>query len=169
MASKSFRSKMVSVLTVCGLIWFGVKQYKAWFPERNIPNFVHDAFRNAELELFSLSPVQPPEHPDGILFHGFESLGSMKFKNYNVGALMIDALDESVGDVDEAKCYWPRHGVRCDYNGDQIDLIVCFECAPLTIYRNGKSVYSAKVSNSAKPVFDQMLKHENLPIDTPPQ
>jgi hypothetical protein len=170
MANKSTTSIIVALLSGCLLIWFGLKQFKVWFPNRNIPNFVHDAVRNSEFEFLSLSPVHPPANPDGEIFHGFESLGSIKIKNHNIGELMIDSLDKSVGKnlIENARCYWPRHGIRIDHHGDQIELIVCFECGPLTIYRNGQKVYNAKVSNAAKSIFDQILQKEGLPIDTPP-
>ena len=170
MSNKSHSSKLLILIAICVIAWFGWKQYQVSFPPRNIPDLVHDAFRNVEIEFLSLSPKHPPDNPNAELFHGFEILGSMKIDDRSTRTKMIDSLDRAVGEneITTARCYWPRHGVRCKHNGDEIEIIVCFECAPLTIYLNGESIYSSDVSKTPKELFDKILQAEHLPINAAP-
>lgn len=171
----SWTSKFLLAISLCVIVWFGWKQYRVWFPPPNIPSFVQEAFRNSELEFFSLSPKHRPENKEAEKFHGFEVLGKMIISDKQTRAEMIDALESAIGKTDFApRCYWPRHGIRCNHQGKEIDLIVCFECSPVIVYVDGKSIYHADISDdratseAAKKLLNDLLQSKGLPINAPP-
>jgi len=58
--------------------------------------------------------------------------------------------------------------LRAVHEGDVIEILICFECAPLIIYVNGENVPGTKVSNFPKPLFDRPLESAGIPINQPP-
>ena len=64
-------------------------------------------------------------------------------------------------------CFSPRHGIRVTRHGRVTDVVICFECRQVRVYRDGHSVASFLTSASPQPVFDDVLRQANVPL--PPE
>lgn len=168
MNGMSTTSRFLALFALAFVVW--IKWPQNSNTTRKIPDSIHEAIRHADIEFLSLSPKEHPDNPHAEQFRGFEILGSMKVPNRSTRIAMINALDNAVGknELTDARCFWPRHGIRCSHNGDQIELIVCFECAPLIIYVNDELILKTEVGISPKALYDQILLSKKLPINTSP-
>lgn len=126
---------------------------------RRLPEAVRDVLAHADrFELVSLNPDGGPTREEGR-YWGWRVLGSTVVGSPTDRQELLAALEtgiaENTGWV--AACFDPRHGIRASRGGDSLDLVVCFECAQIYIYSDGKRAESVLVSGSPEPVFDRIL------------
>jgi len=77
-----------------------------------------------------------------------------------VGAL-LKAME---GDIQPAKCFDPRHGIRATHEGKTVELVICFQCAQFNVYvgadGEGKHLLIGK---GPEPALDKVLKDAGIP------
>ncbi len=94
--------------------------------------------REGELYMYSLDPhggFGYHANNKGI-FHGFKILGFTRIKVYKVKIELLKALVKGMRDNNGwvAMCFNSRHGVRFKDSTQDIDLVICFECASACTY-----------------------------------
>ena len=133
------------------------------------PNRLPDAIatvlaRADRFELFSLEPSDGPTHERGH-FWGWRVLGSVVVTTAERDEL-VPALERGIaangGWV--AGCCIPRHGIRASCGESSVDLVVCFECSSVSLYKDGKQFGSVLVTDSPQPVFDRVLTSVAVPL-----
>ncbi|MBX9579085.1 MAG: hypothetical protein K2X87_02155 [Gemmataceae bacterium] len=116
-------------------------------------------------ELLSLDPDAGPTREPGH-FWSWRVLGTATVEQPDVRRRLLAALERGVAENTGwvRACFTPRHGIRAARGGASVDLVVCFECAQVYIYRDCKLSDSVRVSDSPEPVFDQVLTAAGVPL-----
>jgi hypothetical protein len=132
--------------------------------DNKLPEEARTVLEKAEtLELLSLDPVPPKEKPaDG--FHGYKVLGKTTVKGDVRKELVGAFLKGMEGDIQPAKCFDPRHGIRATHDGKTFEVVICFECAQFKVYMGadgeGKGLLIGK---GPEPAFDKVLRDAGIP------
>ena len=65
-------------------------------------------------------------------------------------------------------CFAPRHALRITSKGHKYDLLLCYECSGLEIFRDGEAIPSVSLGASGTPeVLDTLMTQEHIPISKP--
>src|SRR5262245_51891493 len=121
--------------------------------------------RAAAVEVWSLEPVREKD-PDKESFHGWKVLGKTTVKG-DARKTLADALAKGLAEqVDGARCFIPRHGLRAVHEGVQVDLVICFECSWIHVYMDKAEKPDAvvTVAKLVQPAFDKVLKDAHVPL-----
>lgn len=73
---------------------------------------------------------------------------------------LVDALFKGIDQWDghRASCFDPHHGLRVIKGKDKVDLVVCFECADIHIYKNDQLLRAGSgTDGTPEKVFDKIL------------
>ena len=169
--AKHFRLLMKFILTLwVMLLAIGFGSVVA--AENGLPDEIVSAFASAKkVTLFSLEPEidrpfdAPRPKPDEG-HHGFKILGSMELAEGAPRTAAIEAIKKAVASFDGAmaRCFEPRHSLRVlTEKGITYDLVVCFQCDQLRIYKGDKNIGGAGLTGSSK-VLDELLAKANVPL-----
>jgi hypothetical protein len=130
-------------------------------------------------ELYSLEPMADPDthEPDydpngpGERLHGWRILGKTAVRDEPTRRKLIDALKEGMErDGVGAKCFDPRHAIRRMAGGQPVDLLICFECGNVALFRGETRVGGyPNVARSVQSVFDEVLKEAGVPLAKKPK
>jgi hypothetical protein len=127
----------------------------------------------SSFELYSLEPRADPNtykvdfdpNGPGERLHGWRVLGKTTVTDESTRRKLIDALKDGMSDVTVTKCFWPRHAIRRIDNGNPVDLLICFECGNVELYRDGKRVGKTEgVASSLQSTFDEVLRDAGVPL-----
>jgi hypothetical protein len=120
----------------------------------------------AAFQLYSLDPDEeekPAEKPTRL--HGYKVLGKTTLKRVDdSGKAVLTAFELALDKGLAAKCFEPRHAIHAEYDGKTVDLLICFECALVYVYLDGKNEETAVVTISryAQPIFDTVLRDAKI-------
>ena len=123
-----------------------------------LPDAICEVLANADrFELLSLEPAGGPTEEAGH-FWGWRVIGSVVVTATDRDAL-LSALERGIAENGGwvAACFIPRHGILAARGASSIDLVVCFECAQVYLYQDGRWAGSVLVAGSPQPLFDQVL------------
>jgi len=153
-------SLVVAVLGVCLAAWWADAA-----PNPGISQEVTAVFdKTTEIELYSLDPNPKEKAKD--TFHDEAILGKTTVKDAEVRKKLLAAfckgVDENKGK--SAFCFEPRHGLRASHYSKIVDLVICFSCAHVHVYVDGKQTNAFLVAGSPQRVFDQILKDAKVPL-----
>ncbi|MFO0800635.1 MAG: hypothetical protein U0804_24490 [Gemmataceae bacterium] len=154
---------------------FAAAGCSAAMPYRSpVPAPVEGAFEKAdEVTLYSLDPdsaygrVPEGAAKDAEVFHKSVVLGKTAVTSAAVRTSLFDAFRAGVNDHDGsvAACFIPRHGLRVRTGDKTVDLVICFECAQVAVYENGKAVgQNVLISRSPRGAFNKALKDAGVPL-----
>jgi hypothetical protein len=125
-----------------------------------------------EFVLYSLEPgglaagrEETEDDKAGKTFHGHKVLGKTEVKGA-ARKKLVKALERGVADHDGsvAACFIPHHGIRVKKDKQTIDLVVCFQCAQVYVYTDGKRGDSFLISTSPREAFNEVLKTARVPL-----
>ena len=130
---------------------------------------IYFALRDGEsFELYSLQPgirtgEKLADYPDQ--FHGWPVLGKAVVKIPSWKQPLLIGSHRMLYQHGEvfAPCFNPRHGIRVISNGQPVDLVICFECSRVDIYRGDNEDDSLTIGNGQEE-FDQVLRFANLKL-----
>jgi hypothetical protein len=141
-------------------------------PENAVPDEVLTILREGEpLELVSLHHDDLYEFQEGDekLIH-WKVLGRTTIDEDDTRRRLIAALERGVAkhDGSVARCFWPRHAFSTTYDGHRYDILVCFQCYQVEVYRDGEKdeALSFLIGKSPQRVFDRVLKDADVPLDS---
>jgi len=141
-------------------------------PESAVPAEVLAILREGEpLEFVSLHYDDLYEFQEGDeMLIRWKVLGRTKIDDADKRQQLIAALERGVAENDDgpADCFWPRHAFSTTHDGHRYDILVCFQCYQVEVYREGKkqSAYSFLIGRSPQPLFDQILTDAGVPLDS---
>jgi hypothetical protein len=106
--------------------------------------------------------------PTGEMFHDHPVLGKTDIADPKDRTAILVAIKKGIAesDGDQAKCFWPRHGVRLVQSGKTIEYVICFECLQLNEYRDGDIKHKATTRSPAA-VLDEQLQGAGVPQQKP--
>ncbi len=132
-------------------------------PGKKLPDKAKTVLDKAEtIEVYSLDPGDNND-PKG--FHGWKVLGKTAVKDAAKRTELLGALEQGLAESQGgAKCFIPRHGVRATYDGQTVDLVICFECSWVYVYYGDKDGPHLTTSKSPQPAFDKVLKDAGVPL-----
>lgn len=121
------------------------------------------------LTLYSIDPTEiaaGKEPEPGELFHRHLVLGKIDIADAAARRQIVSSVKSGVarGNPFVAKaCFWPRHGIRAVSGGRTVDLLICFQCDSVAVYR-GETVASDPISDSPKPLLNEYLTSAGVPL-----
>src|SRR5262245_26796188 len=127
--------------------------------KEKLPREVRSALETAEVfELFSLEPHQAQGNP-ADQFHGWKMLGTTVVTDVTQREKLIAVLRKGTTEHDGtfANCFNPRHGIRVTNGGTTTDLVICFECFWVEVYRDGERVGGFATPPYPESVFDSVF------------
>jgi hypothetical protein len=138
----------------------------------------HDEVRQlakaGSFELYSLEPLADPNtyemdydpNGPGERLHGWRVLGKTTVSDEAPRLELIEALKEDLKrQGPNARCFYPRHAIRRTDNGKPVDLLICFECGNIALYRDGKRVGGyGNVGGNVQSTFDEALRKAGVPL-----
>ncbi len=98
-------------------------------------------------------------------FAGFPVLGKVELKKPEERRELLVALEKGLADKNarQAKCFWPRHGVRTITGGKMSDYIICFQCSTARMESEGQSK-TTPIGREPQAVFNRLLKAADIPL-----
>jgi hypothetical protein len=108
-------------------------------------------------------PGQEPQTAEK--FHKYPVLGKIEIQSEADREVIMRAMKRSVagGTIGQFKnCFWPRHGIRANVNGETFEFVICFECDRMHI--EGAIEASEPISDAAQPVLNKYLTKAGIPI-----
>jgi hypothetical protein len=111
-----------------------------------------------------LDPEVVPKREPGY-FKGWRVLGSSVLDDPTARDVLA-ALERGIAENESwvAACFDPRHGIRARRGADEVDLVICFECAQVYLYSAGQWMGSVPVTGSPEPAFDRVLSEAGVPL-----
>src|SRR5262249_13241443 len=98
-------------------------------------------------------------------FHGWKVLGKTAVKEKADRGKLVEALEKGIKENDGtvAACFNPRHGIRVAKGDKTIDLVICFECFSLEVWK-GEERSSVLTTGSPQKAFDKVLTDAKVPL-----
>jgi hypothetical protein len=125
-----------------------------------------------EWELLALDPFEEKPDPKNA-FRRWKVLGKTVVKDKDARAALLAALDKGIADhaekrrkekvLTETGCFQPRHGLRATAGGQSVEVLICFECAPVHFYL-GERKGQVKTVESPQDAFDKVLKDAGVSV-----
>jgi hypothetical protein len=113
--------------------------------------------------LYSLNPLNLTK--DSTAFHGYKPLGKMLLSQQEIKRVYA-ICSKGLGYTGEtAMCFDPRHGLRFISNKHTYDMLICFECCQVTIYKDGIGYLHAPFLESPDE-FNKYLQAAHISIST---
>jgi hypothetical protein len=128
--------------------------------------------------LYSLEPLSDPDTHEldydpngpGERLHGWRILGKTTVSDESTRRELIDALKEGMeAEGNQAHCFDPRHAIRRTTNGKTIDLLICFECGNVAVFKAGKRVSGYAGIGSGQKTLDEVLRKAGVPLAKKPK
>jgi hypothetical protein len=148
-------------------------------PEKNaLPEAVETALKNAtEMEMLSINQLflglldedEEKKYTDPkVGFHERKPLGRTTVKDEEtlkkIRAELSEAINKKQSPLERRLCFEPRHGLRVKDGKDTIDLLICFHCWTVIIFRNEKHVSTLAIERDPQKLFNQILKDAKVPL-----
>jgi len=131
-----------------------------------LPREVRSALEEAEVfELYSLEPLAALDAP-AAQFYGWKVLGKTVVTDTGTRDQFITALRKGSAATDEAmaNCFNPRHGIRVTSGEVTTDLVICFECLWVEVFRAGERVGGFATRPYSEAAFDEVLIAAGVPL-----
>ncbi|HTU26523.1 MAG TPA: hypothetical protein VMF30_14045 [Pirellulales bacterium] len=86
----------------------------------------------------------------------------LKRKTIEDPALRKEVVTAVIKAADDARgalgCFEPRHAIFTELDGHRYELVICFHCLQLSLYRDGQSLPGSGITRSAQDLLDKVLK-----------
>ena len=118
----------------------------------------------AEVEAPAASPAAGSSQQ---VLHGYQVLGSTELTDADQRRA-LEALrrsrDESTGI--SAKCFEPRHALRGEQDGRQVDVVICFQCMSMVVHEGEESSW-VPITHAAESTLSRLLDAAGVQRDKP--
>jgi hypothetical protein len=143
-------------------------------PGAGIPSRELNALEQGKkYELVSLDPDEQKRVDDASpdMFHKWLVLGRATIDDAETRKRLNDAFaaGAKVAGIAPAACFWPRHGIRVNFDGKAVDFVICFECSHVEVFADEKRTKQFLVSESPQPVFDDVLRARGIALSEKPK
>lgn len=140
------------------------------------PDDARDILEQASsVTLFTLNPhrlVDGVLSPEPERFHNYGVLGKAEVTDVGEHRRLVEAVYEGLlaEGAGPAQCFIPRHGVRFVLGSQSVDVVICFQCTWVHVFRDGaKHETRLLFSAGVKPVFDSLVQAHALKQDGAPK
>ena len=133
-----------------------------WMRWRGLPYGVARSLGTADqYELISLNP-----HEENGDYYLHAILGRTTISDPQTRLRINAALQAGVRQNKSgmAICFYPRHAIRVTSGGVVTDVVICFQCDQIQVFRNGQRIETFAVDDSPEPVFDDVLTNAGVPL-----
>jgi hypothetical protein len=115
--------------------------------------------------LYSLEPITEP-NPPGPKLHGFKILGRTNLDQKQTVAA-VNAFKVAISDCGRASvaCFDPRHALRLTKDGQTYDLLLCYACQNLYVYR-GDKLFTSFCARGSPKTLNELLTAAKIPLST---
>lgn len=97
-------------------------------------------------------------------FHKIPVLGKTEITSANERAKILNALNSGIAQGDrQAACFWPRHGLRIERDGQTTDYVICFYCYFMKVFTE-ESETTVMTSRAPKVMFNEYLTAAEIPL-----
>jgi hypothetical protein len=131
-----------------------------------IPDEVTQALQYApSVILYALEPDGPPDVNARIeQLHGYPILGQAEI-NGDDRVTAVEQFEASIAEWDGmiAACFEPRHALRATNEGHTYDLLLCYACQQMSVYKDGKPMIGVGAGGSAERL-NRLLVAKGLPL-----
>lgn len=132
-----------------------------------LPDEVNHAIDNAsDVTLYSLQPHGGPDLPEWN-FHNHHILGKVelhKEKAQAAIAALNTAVSEGRADMMAMCLINPRHAIRVTASSDIYDILICYECGQLALYKNEKSLEFFGAIGGNDKALNRLLVEAGIPL-----
>jgi hypothetical protein len=98
-----------------------------------------------------------PEPAGEDRYFGYKVLGKTAIKDDVQIVEIASQIEQAMaGDIDPAKCFIPRHGLRFTSKGKVVDLVICFECQQFQLFQGGSEA-KFLIGPKAEAILDKLL------------
>jgi hypothetical protein len=175
--SKSVVFLLASILIPCRI---AVAQID---PIERMPQELQDSLRGCEeFTLLSLEPSMLPDlmevlgirtnSPPGTnnspiteQFQGYRILGKARITAGDERAKLVAALAEGIEKGSALKnCFNPRHGIKATQGTNTIELLICFECGGVVVFRSGAPKKTFLTASQPKETYNNILLRKGVPV-----
>ncbi|WP_460735227.1 hypothetical protein [Lysobacter tyrosinilyticus] len=113
--------------------------------------------------IYSLEPWDDPDKKVARL-QGYEILGQSDLSDAQ-RSIAVDAFDSAIAGWDGAMaaCFDPRHALRIQFKGHAYDVLLCYSCQQVEVFRDGKMLGGAGAAGSPK-VLNDLMASLQLPL-----
>jgi len=103
---------------------------------------------------------------DGEHFYRTPVLGKIDVAAAADRRHLMQAMNEGLNDTGavQAKCFWPRHGIRATTDGNTVDYLICFQCCQMQVYSGEQKTTLFTIGNSPQEAFDRFIAAAGLPL-----
>lgn len=156
------RGRTLSVIGLAGVIAVGFAT--RWWTR--VPSLL----TADRVTLFSVDGGDQKERepPAGETLYGYPVLGKVEITDPDRRRALADALRDGLErtDVEQAKCFWPRHVLRIEAGGRATDYVICFRCQNYELYADGRkrTGFTPPFSRHVEPAFSRPLREAGVPI-----
>jgi hypothetical protein len=97
-------------------------------------------------------------------------LGKKEIKDDKERKKLLEALrlgvEDNFGMV--AGCFIPRHGIRLKKEAETIDLVICFQCMSVEVFKGDKKQPGFLISDGPQKTFNAVLSAPGVKLPTAP-
>jgi hypothetical protein len=133
------RAESIALLAILAM---GSASSELAVPRRAAARLRSDFARAEKVELLRLQPTELPEAgpppKSSVTFHDQPILRSVVLSSEQAaraGKQVTDSIARNP--VLMTACFYPRHGIRLTRGAQHVDLVICFECETVHVYRGG--------------------------------
>ena len=115
----------------------------------------------SEMEVLRLHAGPDGPVPEGVTerLHGYPVLARIKVTATDQAEIARQLpLAIPAGEVMLFHCFFPRHAVRAMVEGRPLDLVICFECSMVYVFRKDEEVVVLNINRDVEPLLNRILK-----------
>ncbi len=159
---------MRTLTCIQGLLFFTVLSVSSAPGRRpQLPKEVREGLASSSsITLYSLQPWGGPDIPQWD-FHGHHVLGRLDLSADQAKtaiAALNSALSAGDADVMSACLIEPRHALAFKVGGDACDILICYKCGQLEIFKNDQHLPFDGSIGGKPDVLNRLLKSAAIPL-----
>ncbi len=121
------------------------------------------------LTLLSIDGTHGPGKapPNAEQFHEYPVLGKLEITEAEQRKAIMTAIERGIWTAKYGRgggCFWPRHGIRIERDGELLDYVICFQCHNLEVYSGSVQDHGAATTENAKGLLNRLLVDAGIPL-----
>lgn len=149
------------------LVWVWVSFADGLLPKR-LPAGIRDIIAQCDqATLISISTQSGlTVNPRAEAFQAYPVLGKLLLDKPASHEIVITNLlaDIDASGAGRSLCFNPRHGLSVRRGGEQVDLLICYECRNLQVIRSPHKWWIHGIDRHSKDEINKLLKEAGVPL-----
>jgi TPR repeat protein len=121
---------------------------------------------SSSITLYSIQPWGGPDLPEWD-FHGHHQNGHLELKQQQAKqaiAALNDAIAKGNAGLESLCLINPRHALRVISSGNTYDILICYECGQLELYKNNQQLPFSGSIGSKPDALNRLLQQSGIPL-----